>query len=733
VGWRSKVLDLVKQLRREARRGLDAVVDYVKEKPGRSLLRVALFGTWAAGLWALGTSLTYWISLGLAAVALLAALPDSWKAIALEVIGAFVVAVATLLGTNVVIDLLIHATGLYDEDSPAGWIAVGLVVALVVFWAAAYFYLRWRGNWVKERAWPARIVAAVLAVLFVLGAPVAYGVLHEKEKRKKVPRQGEVLSQLDVFVVSAGGGRPAEIPPAGAFASRAVDVRHHVGFAQGARVRWTLDGASEHEALRALSEEDAPAIEEPAARPRADRVLVLVVDGTPAYVENPARLPDVAGDEDEVDRWRAIAERWRESANTRDRPAAAYALLQTKDEDRIERWREPDGVLDPVPLPDFGSAAVTDAAFRLAVDSPTAREDLVLAERYRPLLLFDSGEPVPRPLSVEALFQAKRIRQCPLHGNLDDCSERLTSSAALTNGETRLELDRYPPEDLQAAARRDLQVRPKPPPTTPAGGVDAATPPAIAEAPGQTEFTVPRTTMYVHAVPRTYDRKKLLFLDYWWYLPDNPARAGSGAFCGAGLVIPGISCFDHKSDWEGITVVVNRSTPEPKLEALHYAEHSSVVRYRPEELTAYWKTLPAIPTVDEDSERPRVFVADGTHAAYPTLCRGDNCRQTAAEAEEQSHDGGRPWAGNATTDCGGGVSCLTQFPTLAGGRAPALWNAFEGPWGNARCFLKYYCNSTTPPAAPGKQGRYRRPWRCSGEGRVTRAGRRSFTRGPCEY
>lgn len=723
----------MKRLRRGARQGVDTVVEYVKEKPGRSLLRVALFGTWAAGLWALGASLTYWISLALAAVALLAALPDSWKAIALEVIGAFVVAVATLLGTNVVIDLLIHATGLYDEDSPRGWIAVGLVVALIVFWAAAYFYLRWRGNWVGPRAWPARGVAAVLAALFVLGAPVVYGVLHEKEKRKQVPRAGEVLSQLDVFVVSAGGGRAAAMPPAEALASRAVDVRYHVGFAEGARVRWTLAGGSEPEALDALAKEDAPAVEEPEARPRADRVLALVVDGTPAYVEDPAALPEVARGDDAIDGWRAIARRWRELASTTERPAAAYALLQTRDSDRLARWRDADGVLEPVPLLDFGSPALTDAAFRLAVESPTARDDLLLAERYRPLLLFDSGEPVPRPLSVEALFEAKRIRQCPLHGDLDECTERLTSPAALTNGETRLELDRYPSEELSAAARSDLRALPKPASAAAGEGADAAPPPAIAQTPGESAFTVPRTTMYVHAVPRTYDGKRLLFLDYWWYLPDNPARAGSGAFCGAGLVIPGISCFDHKSDWEGITVVVNRSGPEPKLESLHYAEHSSVVRYRPDELRAYWRTLPEIPTVDRDSERPRVFVADGTHAAYPTLCRGDNCRQTAADAEEQSHDGGLPWAGNASTDCGGGISCLTRFPTLVGGRAPALWNAFEGPWGNARCFLKYYCNSTTPPAAPGKQGRYKRPWRCAGDGRVTPSGERSFKRGPCEY
>ena len=31
-----------------------------------------------------------------------------------------------------------------------------------------------------------------------------------------------------------------------------------------------------------------------------------------------------------------------------------------------------------------------------------------------------------------------------------------------------------------------------------------------------------------------------IYLDYWWYLPDNPANTAQGAMCGAGLVIAGV-------------------------------------------------------------------------------------------------------------------------------------------------------------------------------------------------
>ncbi len=51
-----------------------------------------------------------------------------------------------------------------------------------------------------------------------------------------------------------------------------------------------------------------------------------------------------------------------------------------------------------------------DAAFRLALT--TSDDDYLLAQLYRPILLFDSKEPVPRPLSIEALLHGGKIRLC---------------------------------------------------------------------------------------------------------------------------------------------------------------------------------------------------------------------------------------------------------------------------------------------------------------------------------
>ena len=95
--------------------------------------------------------------------------------------------------------------------------------------------------------------------------------------------------------------------------------------------------------------------------------------------------------------------------------------------------------------------------------------------------------------------------------------------------------------------------------------------------------------------------------------------------CGAGLVIPEITCFDHQSDWEGVTVVVNS---RKKLVAVHYAAHSHVV-------SVPWPTLREALTRramrrfarrPDAAKRPFVFVARGT----PPRIRSRASRQFAA-------------------------------------------------------------------------------------------------------
>ena len=63
----------------------------------------------------------------------------------------------------------------------------------------------------------------------------------------------------------------------------------------------------------------------------------------------------------------------------------------------------------------------------------------------------------------------------------------------------------------------------------------------------------------------------------------------------------------------------------------------------------------------------------------------------------------------SSTFAGGRSSCLQMLPTRTGGRKPALWNAYTGQWGERHCELTFYCDSGSPPTAPGIQARYRSP------------------------
>jgi hypothetical protein len=513
-----------------------------------------------------------------------------------------------------------------------------------------------------------------------------------------------------------------------------------VGFADGAAVRWTRDGLTgEAETRAALSARAQPGVPPPQRRPGADAVVVLLIDATPAVVLDPGSLDDVEGEDDEVERWRTIAL----AAGAPEVPVVA--LLQTTDERRLRLWAPFEDVGEVVSVKRFGSQSVTDAAVRLGVGRPTGADDYELAMRHRPILLFDADEPTPRPLSIEQLFKDGRVRQCDEPQSGGSCgSDPLKGPADLKSPGTYLVIDR-PRGNLNRLARRELDawragrlslssgeapgVPSAPPPgadgslpgAAPPGTPPPTLPPGVSAAPADEPLLGAGSRTYVNAVPVREGRRQLLYLDYWWYLADNPTGAFKGAFCGAGMVILGVTCFDHESDWEGITVVLEREAGRARPIAVHYAQHEKVVRYEWPALRAHWDrddTLGDLfARLPDHADRPVVRVARGTHASYAGRC-AESCRQVAVDLEERSHDGRLPWVGDDTAVCLR-VGCLVPLPTAAGGRGPASWNAFAGPWGSRSCWLRYFCDSATPPPAPGGQDRYRDPARYDGTGDVT--------------
>jgi len=675
------------------------------------------------------------VAAGLIAAAVFTTVPWLGQRV-LAAVCAVVVALFGLLALAVAIRRMLDLVGI-DDGLP---ISVGLIVAFAAFAAIAAWYLHGDGfgpgapAWLNAPSWDygwvvCTIGAVVLAFLVIIAPPLVVGVSQSEEKG--VAKSQGVVSQIDVLLVSdrpqgsASGDTPTAVtsgeiaPYAHAAGFR---VRYSVGFREGATVRWTLAGSDdEAAAIAALRNAGAPAVPSPAPLNDADRVLLLLVDGTPPVVDDATTLPSrprrAAG---EVERWRRVA------ADAAPSGTPTYALLQTTRARRLATWKETfiERGTDvrrgaALSVQGLGGRSLTDGAVRLAVAAPTAQEDYSLALRHRPILRFDRNEQAPRPLAIEDMFARGDVRQCFSRRSSGTECEPARDSRTLRNGDTHLELALPRARDIRKTALGEEQrvadmaaadapaARPQtapPPGTLPAAPVDA---PPLGGG----------SAIYVHPVPADTEDARVLYLDYWWYLPYNPAKSGSGAFCGPGLVIPGVTCFDHVSDWEGLTVVLDRTTSgqEPTPVAVLYAQHAHVFRYEWDALEKAWADDPDTAAIRDAAEdgatRPVVFVARGTHAGYPLPCEA-GCRQQGG-AEEKPHDGELPWAGNTLPECGT-QPCVKMLPTSRGGRDPALWNAFEGPWGARSCFLTYYCDSGSPPAAPGQQDRYEEPWQHDG-------------------
>jgi hypothetical protein len=155
------------------------------------------------------------------------------------------------------------------------------------------------------------------------------------------------------------------------------------------------------------------------------------------------------------------------------------------------------------------------------------------------------------------------------------------------------------------------------------------------------------------------------------------------------------TCFDHEGDWEGVTLVLSKDSAKPdRLEFVNYAAHEGVFRYRPVQ-------------IEREGLRPVVYIANGSHAAYPFACPND-CKQVnklfGHALPEDNTDGKRPWGRNDEADA--------LLPLPAGS-----WEAFAGFWGSRTCDDAFgACTFGVPPRSPSQQRRFGSPWCYSGIG-----------------
>jgi hypothetical protein len=564
-----------------------------------------------------------------------------------EVVGAIVVPWLCLLGFNY---LWRQVLGSHLRPS----LEAGLVIAGIVFALAAAAYLVvWR-----ERRWAVPFVAVGLAAANVIGLPL---LIAAPDDESSVATAQPVVSQLDIVLVVPPGSSSAQRParPQESHPQPGFDTRYSVARAGPTKTDWLLLDSSDPDAVEvAALGAGSPLAGVPELRPGADHVVVLV-----------------PGKADDVSRWMKIAAQIAPGA-----PVAV--LLRTVDGAPRTRWArrvEPRGGA-VASMHELGTTSIADAAFALALQAPSSSEELALALRFRPVLLFDGRARLDTPLDIDAFFASGRVDLChddQLSGSR--CAPVLRASD-LVNGRTHLRIRR----------RKS----------------------------GSEE---PASAIYVHPRPVNVGNRKLVLLDYWWYLDDNPASVGKGTSCGVGLALPGKTCFDHQSDWEGMTVIVDRNGGNPVPVAVQYAQHAVVVRYGFADLQQYWRDrrasdapwknprlLRSLPPSDELEHRPLAFIARGTHATYRGICTAD-CRQVASDLKENSHDGLRPWPANDTAECIAS-RCVRLLPTRHSGTEPALWNSYDGVWGDRRCILRgAFCTAELSPGSPATQKRYKNP------------------------
>jgi lysophospholipase L1-like esterase len=547
------------------------------------------------------------------------------------IIGLIVIPLFVLLGVDAGLALVgVHAVG------PLA----GFVIGFVVLCVAARVSLEpiWTGNRLPG-PWLWSLGAAAHLTVLPIAAIALLGVINGDGEKLD---QRQVVSSLNVVVLRSDDTSPPPVHQPNGWR-----VTTWTGRVEGDAIAW--DGGR------------APSLD---GRADADRVLLL--------------LPP-AEDNADPDRWMRLADR------VEPRATPTYALLRSPTTDQLGEWGRPlSGATGragrALPIDDLGGTGIDEAELgvRAAAEEPAAAADLALALAHRPILLFDGGEPVHRPLDVDQMLASKLVWMCKPGQKLRSGCEQITRGDQLQTGFNHLIFDTKGLADADLATRIYVHV--------------------------------------THVFPTS--GKPEIDLDYWWYLPDNPAHSGSGAFCGPGFEIGGATCFDHQSDWEGVTVILDAAKPTSTPMAVNYAEHDGTVRYMWPALQRLWELTRAnrLASVGDQTPRPLVFPARGTHASYPVACGKRSCPRSAVPGikdtgalQDNPHDGQIPWPGNSDESCAG--ACVVLLPTRANGTEPARWNAWAGEWGTANCVLGgVLCSSAHPPASPSQQKRYRQPW-----------------------
>jgi hypothetical protein len=301
-----------------------------------------------------------------------------------------------------------------------------------------------------------------------------------------------------------------------------------------------------------------------------------------------------------------------------------------------------------------------------------------LAERFRPWLRFDSGE-AWQPLNVDSVLDEHTQRLCRSRGNTD--------CVGVPN---HLAFDTLVGQTSGLGAHLNLNGSD----VKQYHGPQTCAPPLLDCGTG------PSSAIYYHAT-QSYDR---FYIDYWWFLRDNHLAISRRLCFSSDLQKAGV-CDEHEGDWEGVTVVTPPDDPN-HVAYVVYAAHKGAFRY----------AATSLQMVGANKTRPVVYVANGSHAAYPIECHDRQCFQPVGlavgglfDVPEGRYDGQRSWPRNANDQCNlnGPGSCLLTL-------SEQPWTNWPGQWGDGCESACGGVSEVNSPQSPGLQSRYQTPW-CSTE------------------
>jgi hypothetical protein len=309
-----------------------------------------------------------------------------------------------------------------------------------------------------------------------------------------------------------------------------------------------------------------------------------------------------------------------------------------------------------------------------------------LAARFRPWLKFDSAEPW-RPLNVDYMFNEGTHRFCTREARGSKCVP--IHDAAAFN---RLA------GDAHAGAATYVDI----------AGEDVTD----YHGPAQCRPLLDcdrgeRSAIYYHVT----ESNNRFYVDYWWFLRFNHfPRSLPGFSCRSEFARKQSICDEHEGDWEGVTVVT-RPEDNHHVDYVVYAAHKGTFRYSPS------------PKSLVDGTRPIVYLAQGSHAAYPSDCAG-TCHQPPELAAaglidlpEGRYDGKSSWGRNADRcEPNAQGSCLQSLTRQH-------WTAWAGQWGAGCAGACGGAIDANSPRSPGVQARYQTPWCSSQNGLFTCDGR----------